>query len=87
MENFKKKNRNWAFGNSVREKYSTDCLEKYVREKYVEQKNPMQNLLEKVTKWEKQELYWGKEEFLISVTVASYLRRTVMQTFWNVCLN
>lgn len=47
---FKKKNRNSAFGNSVREKYSTDCLEKYVREKYVEQKNPMQNLLEKVTK-------------------------------------
>lgn len=47
---FKKKNRNWAFGNSVREKYSTDCLEKYVREKYVEQKNPMQNLLEKVMK-------------------------------------
>lgn len=48
-ENSKKKNKNWAFWNSVRGKYSTDCLEN-VREKYVEQKNPMQNLLEKVMK-------------------------------------
>lgn len=37
--NWKKKVR-WIGG-----KYSTDCLEN-VREKYVEQKNPMQNLLE-----------------------------------------
>lgn len=40
----KKKNRNWAFWNSVRGKYSTDYLEN------VEQKNPIQNLLEKVIK-------------------------------------